>query len=274
MRKIALGLGLDLEVIASDLEVCQDLARIYHNHRGPEMKVEATRRYGPEVAAGLWRRAGAHALLLGKVRIASESFAEAVANYALAELPYCVMLGALTSRNLLAPIDRVARKSQGSRPDDVYSLFFPHLAQKGREEGGLHEGLRAALGVYRSYPLGVLGIPVGAYLDLADYLRGDAYQGWEKEVPSLERVLLPFLGAFNHAVETARETRHLWRPLGMPFHPAEPDVMSVMLLVESSIRRRELTLRRILGDFPLSSESRSLLLGVLEQLELRSEDDL
>ena len=111
-------------------------------------------------------------------------------------------------------------------------------------------------------PVGVLGLPVGAYLDLARALEIGEHE-------PVIRTLLPFLSAYGNAMARARENDYHWRMMAMPFHPAEPDVLSVIFLVEAAMRRQgDKIISDVLGRVPLLPASANLLYhAVLERFD-------
>lgn len=109
-------------------------------------------------------------------------------------------------------------------------------------------------------PVGLLGISAGAYFDLANVLPN-------RDSEAIARATVPFLLAHSNATARAREDRYHWRMMAMPFHPAEPDILSVVFLVESVMRSRgEQMIQKLLARVPLLPNSANLLYNaVLER---------
>jgi hypothetical protein len=82
-------------------------------------------------------------------------------------------------------------------------------------------------------PVGILGVPVGAYLELVDVLQDS--EGIDHRLPA---ALLPILAAYDTALLRASKNHYHWRTLNMPFHPAEPDFLGVLFIIESALRAR------------------------------------
>jgi hypothetical protein len=83
----------------------------------------------------------------------------------------------------------------------------------------------------------------------------------------IQYYLLPFLNAYEIAIETACSRRYHWSRLLMPFHPVEADILSVLATSNLWFKRRELNL----GDFIRGrAESRlasKLLSDALERMD-------
>ena len=107
------------------------------------------------------------------------------------------------------------------------------------------------------WPIGILGLPVGAYLDLAVAV--------QRNTPSsIEAAVLPFLVAYSSAVSRASADIFHWRMMAMPFHPAEPDILSVLFCVEDVLRQRERgSLRDLLKTIPLFPNATNILYNAI-----------
>jgi hypothetical protein len=106
-------------------------------------------------------------------------------------------------------------------------------------------------------PTGILGISVIHYLNLSRTLRYEP-----KEGPILEN-LFPFIAIYDLAIRTAKTKRTHWRNFRLPFHPVEPDILSVVSLANDVLSAQKISLSRLLDDYPISSDSRNLLQGAL-----------
>jgi len=84
---------------------------------------------------------------------------------------------------------------------------------------------------YRRVPVGMLGIPVGNYLDLVDAIN-PLLRDQDKEV-SFEAALFPFIGQFDEAIKQTMADAFHWQQLAFDFHPAEPDIFGVLMRVLS-----------------------------------------
>jgi len=117
------------------------------------------------------------------------------------------------------------------------------------------------LDAFSTSSVGMIGIPIASYLRLATALR-------ESEAPEpVLSSLLPFLNAYDLAFETARSKAFHWRRLLMPFHPAEPDILSVFSIADKWLNRRgkrAMDFVRERSDSPLAA---TLLAEGLEAIE-------
>jgi hypothetical protein len=252
---------LDAELIGRDREMCAGLARA-HARQANSVEVEDTSLLHRLAAATEHRRAAAHSVLLSDRRAAVDHFRHAGESYCRIGNPYGLLMfaGAEYSPGDLAG------------PAREYGFFEGRLAN--RLQAGYLALAAAAGGWHRDYParhgelvggslgspIGAMAVPVGAYLDLARALETG-------EGEPVARTLLPFLSAHSNAMARAKENNYHWRIMAMPFHPAEPDILSVIFLVEGAMRRRgEGFLLDVLRRMPLVPDSANLLYNaVLER---------
>jgi hypothetical protein len=276
VKEIAHELEIDVELVARDLEFHRGVGSGYFSHIE---QYSEKRRWEPiAFAATSFRRAGSHALLLDKVKLAIEMFAKSADCYERLHRPYASMMWSL-ARNLQSASKFSERSlfefvvSEGRYPSERFNqLVYPLLVESVTEADEQHtpatqeRNLRfkrvvSELNAFSTTPLGMMGIPMASYLTLAASIeRNDTSQ-------DVEYLLLPFLNAYEVAVLTARSKTYHWRRLLMPFHPAEPDILSVLSLANTWFKRRN----QVLTDFIRKrSESRiasRLLSDALERVD-------
>lgn len=145
-------------------------------------------------------------------------------------------------------------------PQLAYVLLAASAA--GREED---DALRVELEGHRSRALGLLPMPVGAYLDLAAALDEEGDGGGRMT----RGATFPFVAAYDGAVRTASRRGEHWRSASMPFHPAEPDVVAVLRLADPAA----VWTREWLAGLPLADASRTLLADALGTYESDEGDE-
>ena len=79
--------------------------------------------------------------------------------------------------------------------------------------------------------------------------------------------LLPFLNAYEVALETARSKRYHWSRLLMPFHPVETDILSVLATSNLWFKRRKLKLSDFIRARAESRLASKLMSDALERVE-------
>lgn len=127
--------------------------------------------------------------------------------------------------------------------------------------GEMVEPLRRTLEDRSSWPVGRLGLPVRAYLDLVDLLRAQE----AADATSLADVLRPFVMSFGAALAEARRDTYHWRYLRTSFHPVEPEVAGVIILVARSIGLDYAGMvQKALVRIPTGREVQALLGGFLD----------
>ena len=190
-------------------------------------------------AATNFRRAGAHALLLGEGRDAARYFHEAGTVYFAAGSLYGFFLRKFAPKEVVSTRDQHAAEPR--RASDVFWLWNPlHFHASGgldRERVGV---ARKRLDGYRMETVGVLGMTVATHLELFDAIISAS------EMRVAEAVF-PIVAAYSTAIQRAREDRYHWKRLAMPFHPVEPDIMGILLAASRALEARKRSLARILS---------------------------
>lgn len=106
----------------------------------------------------------------------------------------------------------------------------------------------------------MVGFPIGSYLDLVDSLARDRTQ----RAISFEEAALTFVEGYNNAVRQAMHNDYHWRRLAMPFHPADPDVLGVLLFADRAMKRSQSgSVMGMIENMPLAWESKAFLTGIL-----------
>ena len=267
---------LDSKTIERDLNVSRGIARIYQSHLEDKSESGST---GLAIAATYFRRAAADALLLGQYALAKDLFLDAAFTYQKLRSPYCVAMAALSSEGR-SETRRFVHAWLGSGdeqmpPDRSYhQLAYVLIAQVTYRESlqlpsRLIKSVRQSLEPYRLRPIGVLGTSTGSVLDLFDSLDPD----FGLRRVDLDEAFVPFLGGYNTAIRQAIQSRYHWERLALPFHPAEPDIYSVLILTDSALRmQRDTTVLQVAERAPMSGESRSLLRNILGGITESSEN--
>jgi hypothetical protein len=272
VKEIAQELEIDVELVARDLEFHRGVGAGYFSRI--EQYSQERRWEKIAFAATSFRRAASHALLLDNVTLAIEMFAKSADCYERLHSPYAAMIWSL-ARNLQSASKFSERSlfefvaSEGRYPSERFNqLAYPLLVESVTEDEqhtpatqSRFKRVVSELNAFSTAPLGMMGIPIASYLTLAASIeRNDTSQ-------DVEYLLLPFLNAYEVGVLTARSKTYHWRRLLMPFHPAEPDILSVLSLANTWFKRRN----RVLTDFIRKrSESRvasRLLSDALEQVD-------
>jgi hypothetical protein len=250
---------LDPEAIATDREVSAGLATAYAN-RAREQDRKESRDISVLQAATEYRRAAAHSVLLSDWKMASKMFEQAGLHYREVRISYGAMVygcarGPNDVREFLHGYEERPRPSD--RTQDVYDVLTTAAISF-----TVPEGIVADLIPSANSPIGVLGLPVGAYIDLARSFYFDSADGyaWGR----IAQAALPFLAAYSSAIARAHESDQ-WDSLIFPFHPAEPDILSVLCLVESAVQQRfQRRAAELVEQIPLNPMARAILLGILE----------
>ena len=86
------------------------------------------------------------------------------------------------------------------------------------------------------------GNPTASYVGLAASLEEGAAP------PEVEYHLLPFLNTYEVAISSARSKTYHWQRLLMPFHPVEPDILSVLSVANGWFKRRKITLGDLIRE--------------------------
>lgn len=276
MKELAELIGIDTEFVARDLEFYRGVGMAYLSHIG---KYLDQRSWEPiAYAATAFRRAGSHALLLDNANLAAQMFGNSAKCFEAVRRPYAAMMWAL-ARNFESASESSERSvrefiaSEGRYPSDQSGqLTFPLLvegASEAPEQGDdvarsrQERFLRVAteLKAFSTTPLGIMGIPIENYLSLATSMEQNA------DPHETEYHLLPFLNAYEAAITTARSKAYHWRRLLMPFHPVEPDILSVLSVANAWFRRREIALTDFVRERSDSRFASKLLSAALEEME-------
>jgi hypothetical protein len=223
---------LDRKLLERDREISTGLAGVHDRLAGGADNAD-TKFIHRLASATESRRAGAHSILLSDRRGTTEHFRRAGESYCQITNPYGLLMFACAG---VTPSDLAVQAREfglleHEAPDRLPVTYLLLAAAAGgwsRDDFARHHDQISAS---RASPIGLLGLPVGAYLDLTHALgTGDA--------GLVVRTLLPFLLAHSTAMTRAMENHHHWAMMAMPFHPAEPDILSVIFLVEAALKGR------------------------------------
>jgi hypothetical protein len=246
-------LRLDPEAISTDREVSAQLATVYAN-RARELQEKGLRDEAFFLAATEFRRAAAHSVLLSDWKVASGMFERAGDAYTEIGNPYGLMLYSCASDGDMRKLASGLNEPPADRVQGAYRVLATVAANF-----PLPHDLVADLTPSGNTPIGVLGLPVGAYIDLARsfYTEGN---GWGR----IAEATLPFLAAYSSAIMRAHESDY-WDLVIVPFHPAEPDILSVLCCVEAVVRRRfQRRAAELIEQIPLNPVARTILHSILE----------
>lgn len=248
LRLLLKEFGLDPESVYVDRDVSMGLARA-HGRQAEETPQGDARDRRWLAAATEFRRAAAHSVLLSDWERAREMFDEAGFVYSRLGIPYGLMMFACSRdpQTLAERFNALARE-----PADRTQMAYLMLASatSGRE---ISLPMRNEMASAGASPIGILGLPVGAYVDLAVALeqRGEGSR-------RIEAAAIPFLAAYSSAVARAIEDSVHWPMLALPFHPAEPDILSVLFCAEAVLRKYRrgslLDLLRAVPFFPVAAD--------------------
>jgi len=256
LRELLGEFELDPESIYVDRDVSMSLARAHGRQAEvtPEGSARATRLLA---GATEFRRAAAHSVLLSDWELGHEMFHNAGMVYRSLGIPYALMMFAC-SRDVeyLAGQLGAFERSPAERTQQAYLLLA--AAACGRE---LNPRIRIELTSASASPIGILGIPVGTYVDLAPALERDG-----DGESSIEAAVLPFLVAYSSAVRKTIGNSLHWGMLALPFHPAEPDILSAMFCAEAVLRKRHgRTLLDLLRTVPLFPVAANILYNAIPE---------
>lgn len=261
-------LRLEPDRISRDLEVSEGLARTHRVRAEGRQEGESL---SLSVAATFFRRAAANALLLGSYASAKRLFLEASFAFQELDLPYSVVLSALSSEGPRITERLTYRWLNVFAEHEVVDGVAPQLAYVVLAQSSLGElrqipvdrlaRIRGILDPYRTRQLGVLGVSVGALLDLSDSLVPEIGQ---RRI-DLDEALAPFLGTYNSAIRQAIQHHYHWERLALPFHPADPDTFGILALTNSAVQiRRNVVLQQIIEQAAIARESKYLMTTMLE----------
>ena len=268
-------LGLDPDIIERDLNACYASAKYYN-----EMKQQNNNNQA--FAATLLRRAASHALLVEQDKDkCGRIFLDAARAYHDLNMPYSYMLLVFvqhTRVDFFADDYFFRNQPDIENINDILQRTYLLIASTNRQWNGewsnnipkLQEGLEP----YRQKPIGILGLPIGNYIDLFVSLREHATQETLKRSNepdssqwlSIRRAMQPFLSAYDRSLQQIQQDNYHWKRLTMPFHPAEIDILSVMLYVHKSMRVKgdEMTIKDFINSQLLSEDARFLLNEILK----------
>lgn len=276
MKEIAQQLEIDTDLIARDLEFHRGVAAGYLSQG--ERYLEQQKWEPIAFAATSLRRAGSHALLLDDGKLALEMFAKSASCYEQLHHPYASMMWSL-ARNLQSAAELSDTSlnefvvSEGHYPSErsnqlAYPLLVESVTEAERQQVSTPEArsrrlrqVAIELSAFSTMPVGMMGIPMASYLNLARSIEmGAAPQ-------DVQYFLLPFLNAYEVAVVTARSKTYHWRRLLMPFHPIEPDILSVLCVADVWLKHRKHGLAGFIRERTESRIASRLLSDALERLE-------
>lgn len=263
-------LRLDPETISRDSEVSLGLARVYKQQPSVDQENNFNRL---AIAATYFRRAAANSLLLGENTFAQSLFGEASAVYQRLGLPYSVAIAALSSERRSLSEEFIYGWPHDFEYREVVERAIPQLAYVVLAQASLTESrqvpheriinIRKELEPYRLRSLGVLGVPVGTILDLYDALVPTVALGKIE----LAESLMPFFGVYNTAIRQTSQNRYHWERLALPFHPAEPDIFSILTLANYALQiHHDSSVKRFIEQAPIALKSRYLLSTILEAI--------
>jgi hypothetical protein len=276
VKEIARELEIDIELVARDLDFHRGVGTGYLSHI--EQYLEQRRWEPIAFAATSFRRAGSHALLLDDVKLAIEMFAKSAGCYERLHRPYASMMWSLARNHQSASKSSESSLfefvvSEGRYPWERFNqLVYPLLIESVTEakeqntpaaQASNRRFRRVAgeLNAVSTTPLGMMGIPIASYLNLAASIEADATP------QDVQYLLLPFLNAYEVAVVTARSKTYHWPRLLMPFHPVEPDILSVLCVANVWFKRRRQVLSDFIRERTESHLASRLLSDALEQVD-------
>ena len=80
---------------------------------------------------------------------------------------------------------------------------------------------------------------------------------------------MPLLGAYSAAIERLQLNRFHWQRLVAPLHPAEPEVMAVVVSVNTLLIGRGTSLEDELEYLPMGQSARTIVTGFLAHYHTR-----
>ena len=276
MKEIAQKLEVDTEFVARDLEFHRGVGAGYFSHI--EQYLEQRRWEPIAFAATSFRRAGSHALLLDSVNLAQDMFAKSAHCYERLHCPYASMMWSLarnlklasklSERNLFEFVVSEGRYPSGRCGQLAYPLLVVSVTEADdqdtpelQERKRWFRQLANELSAFSTTPIGMMGIPMASYLNLATSIEAEAAPH------HVQHLLLPFLDAYEVAVVTARSKTYHWRRLLLPFHPIEPDILSVLCVANVWFKRRKQVLTDFIRERIASPLASTLLSDALERVD-------
>jgi hypothetical protein len=278
MREFLRELGFDLELVERACTVQRGIGAAYLKMSSDEEN--ASRRHDYlEFGASCLRKAAAHAILIDEQRLSQDLFNRCAEAYAQLNRPYALMMWSLGKNQRSAqryfrqtwfpPDERERPMPAGMREQYSYSLLFQSAGEalergtdfseeqvqfrEPNQQRFVRQRVELELEAAAASPTGILGIPVIHYLTLSRAL------GYERNRESILEGLFPFIAVYDLAVRTAKAKKDHWTKLRLPFHPVEPDILAVVSLVSEVLKAEGASLSSLLNDYPISSDSRTLL---------------
>jgi hypothetical protein len=256
--------NLDPELIGRDRDMSAGLAKAHERLSQEVRKDDKERRFIHLMSSATeYRRAGAHSVLLSDRKTAIVMFHRAGQLYFAARRPYALMMfscsegdlgSVLASAHDFGGIDGIERTQ-------LSYLLLASAAGREKRDRETFERINTVLAASQTAPIGVLGIPVGAYIDLANALVVD-----ELSLPRMAETLLPFLVPYGTAIRRCMEDEYHWQRMAFPFHPAEPDILGVLFCVEATMRsRQQPSLLRLLEGLPVGPVATNLLFNAIAE---------
>ena len=214
LRDFLKELGLDPELIERDREMSAGLANAHESLSQTLPDPDAGQRFVPVMASATeYRRAGAHSVLLSDREAATEMFRRAARMYGSLRKPYAVMMFSCADGDLgsiMASVHDFGLAKEIERTQLPYLLLASAAGREKRDREAFG-GFRSSVEASQNTPVGVLGIPIGAYLDLAGAIAQD-----EPAPRRLAEALLPFLVPFSSAIRRCMEDKYHWERLAFP----------------------------------------------------------
>jgi hypothetical protein len=212
-------------------------------------------------AASYFRRAAATAILLDEIATARNLFQLAANCYLVAGRPYGYLLQALGTNHL----DSNSAGNTAEEPNSVFRLWAPSA---GDPFSSFSVSLRRQADSCRSQLLGPMALPGELYLEVVDAVARSI------ETSSIEPVahaIFPFVALYAAAMKRAREDSYHWARLATTVHPADPEVLAILVAVQERLKSTELSLTPTLAALPIDRSSRTILTGTLEHFSQPSD---
>lgn len=252
-------MGLDPDRVSGQRDFSAGIGNIYYA-KAKVIEQPDQRELTFIVAATNLRRAAANSLLLGETESARQFFDAAASAYAAAGSAYGLLLSNLGYGETL---DNRFEFNQFRNAQDVFIMFRPRRSIKSiinHQEEDVR--LRHQLDEFRTQRMGMLGLSVGFYLELFDSLM--LGQKGLEEV-TVKRAVMPLLALYTSVIARSKNDGYHWKRLATPFHPAEPDVMAVLMSMGRSLDQKGVSLQRVVADLPISGDALRLIRGTLLQ---------
>lgn len=210
------------------------------------------------IAATYLRYAAANSVLLGDFPQSSDLFVEASSLYVLAGSSYGILMEILGGHHLAnSPWFGFSTSAQS-----VYGLISA-LGDKSSEPKHLLS-FRKKLEDFRGSRIGIFATPVDHYLDVFDGLLKVIETDASPKL--LREALLPFIHTYAAALRRARRDRFHWSRLSMVFHPVEPDLIGLFIIVANALPRANMDYSYIFEGLPVDRETINILTYCIEKL--------